>query len=67
MLQGIREILASQGAQVVLEGQEQKAAWEKWEYQVGSNVSYLSYQIFVLQLVLGDSHERFPNFFQNQD
>lgn len=29
----LKEILASQGAQVVLEAQDQKAAWGKWDSQ----------------------------------
>lgn len=34
MFQGLREIQAFQEAQVRPEDQEQKAAWEKWDYQV---------------------------------
>lgn len=41
MLQGLRENLASQGPQVVPAHQDQKAAWEKWESQVGLNISGL--------------------------
>lgn len=47
-------MLASQEAQAVLEVQDLKAVWEKWEYQVGLNISYL--------YPVGDSLKAFPKF-----
>lgn len=48
--QVLREILASQEAQVVLELQDWKAIWEKWDFQVGFKHLKTLYKVFVHQV-----------------
>lgn len=53
-MQVLREILASQEVQVVLEVLEQRAAWEKWVSQVRLNVNSPSASRNSFKICLGE-------------